>query len=404
MLSEEFCEHFGGCQHCPGISTAKKLVMIERLKSTRAAHPVETRFRQLLGLDLLRLSAALLVVFHHYGWAFGFYRHQDVSPSLSNCAWVGFVGIQIFFVLSGFVIAYSAQNLTASEFVRTRLIRLYPAAWICAACTLIVLLLDGQAIDHLLRKCIDSFCLSPIGPWIDTVYWTLGVELSFYFVIFLLLLARRYNLIDLVMSTIGILSTLCVLYGAGNLRHWFHIPHLGGRYAHQVFGHPVLIILLLPFGTFFALGTLLWLCLFDRVTTARLTVALICFAGGLMEIRVHAGWLTDDFPARHWIAAPAIWTAAVLSIIASVRWNSAFHSRVGVQGARIIRRIGLLTYPLYLVHQFAGYVVITRLRGHLPYVLSAVVTAVLAVAAALAINVFAEEPLQRWLRGRLRHG
>ena len=123
-----------------------------------------------------------------------------------------------------------------------------------------------------------------------------------------------------------------------------------------------------------------------------------------MEIRVHAGWLTDDFSARHWIAAPAIWTAAVLSIIASVRWNSAFHSRVGVQGARIIRRIGLVTYPLYLVHQFAGYVVITRLRGHLPYVLSAVVTAVLAVAAALAINVFAEEPLQRWLRGRLRHG
>jgi peptidoglycan/LPS O-acetylase OafA/YrhL len=375
--------------------------MTAPLKSTRATYPGGTQFRQLLGLDLLRLFAALLVVFHHYGWAFGFYRNDDPAPWLTNHAWVGFVGVQIFFVLSGFVIPYSAKGLTASEFVRTRIIRLYPAAWVCASFTLVVLLLDGQHIDHLLRTCIDSYCLSPVGPWIDTVYWTLGVELSFYFVIFLLLLARRYDLLDVVMSTVGIVSTLCVLYGAGNLRHWFHIPHLGGKYAHQVFGDPVLIILLLPFGAFFALGTLLWLCLFDRVTPTRLIVGVICFTGALMEIRIHASWLTDDYPWRHWIAAPAIWTAAVLCIIAPVRWNSAFHERIGVKGARIVRRIGLITYPLYLLHQYAGYVVITHLRGHLPYMLCAVIATILALAAALAINVFVEEPLQRWLRNRI---
>jgi len=371
------------------------------MPATHAGAGQSRQSRQLLGLDLLRLSAALLVVLHHYGWAFGWYRHLNVAPRLANYAWVGFVGVQIFFVLSGFVIPYSAQRLTAREFVQSRLIRLYPAAWICATCTLMVLLLDGQKIEPFVRKCIDSYCLSPIGPWLDTVYWTLGVELSFYSVIFLLLLARRYDLIGIVMSVIGVLSTICILYGAGNLRGWFHIRHLGGRYAHQVFGQPVLILLLLPFGTFFALGTLLWLCLFDRVTKARLITALICFAGGLMEVRVHAGWLTDDFPSRQWIAAPLVWSLAVVTIIASVRWNANFHSKVGVKGARIIRRIGLMTYPLYLLHQFAGYVVITHLRAHLPYVFCVILAAVLSLAAALAISLFAEEPLQRWLRKRI---
>jgi peptidoglycan/LPS O-acetylase OafA/YrhL len=360
--------------------------------------PAGNRPRQLLGLDLLRFLAAMLVVFHHYGWAFGIYWHKGVAPRLADYAWVGFVGVQIFFVLSGFVIAYSAQRVTPINFIRSRFMRLYPAAWVCTACTLLVSFLGHHPFDHQIKSSVDSFLLSPIGPWVDGVYWTLGVELSFYFIIFLLLVTRNFHRIDIVMSTVGMISTLCVLYAAGNLHHWFHIPHLGGRYANQVFNIRILSLLLLPFGCFFALGTLIWRCLFDRVTLSRLIMILICFAGGLIETRVHAGWVADDFPSRHWIAAPAIFTVAVLLIVASVRWNVAFHQKVGAKGARVIRRIGLLTYPLYLLHQRAGDVLIEHLRAHLPYVYCAVLAGMFSLSAAFAINVYAEEPLQRLLR------
>ena len=45
----------------------------------------------------------------------------------------GWIGVQIFFVISGIVIANSAQSATPFRFAVSRFLRLYPAAWIAAA-------------------------------------------------------------------------------------------------------------------------------------------------------------------------------------------------------------------------------------------------------------------------------
>ena len=48
-------------------------------------------------------------------------------PELTPIAWVGWVGVEIFFELSGFVIAYSAEGASAFVFFRSRFFRLMPA-------------------------------------------------------------------------------------------------------------------------------------------------------------------------------------------------------------------------------------------------------------------------------------
>ncbi len=88
-------------------------------------------------LDLLRFGAALgVAVFHltFWSWAWsstgtaaGFEHYVSAGLQFQSAApftWFGWVGVEIFFVISGFVIANSASNSSATEFLFGRALRL----------------------------------------------------------------------------------------------------------------------------------------------------------------------------------------------------------------------------------------------------------------------------------------
>ena len=92
------------------------------------------------GLDLLRFAAAFSVMVYHlafWSWAFpagqvalaskGVANFQD-WPLITSAGWIG---VQIFFVISGFVIATSAANATATRFFISRFTRLVPSSEGC---------------------------------------------------------------------------------------------------------------------------------------------------------------------------------------------------------------------------------------------------------------------------------
>src|SRR5712675_1260110 len=73
-----------------------------------------------------------------------FFAADVQFPNAAPYTWFGWVGVEIFFVISGFVIANSASKSSATEFLVGRALRLYPAVWVCATATLLVLVLFGS--------------------------------------------------------------------------------------------------------------------------------------------------------------------------------------------------------------------------------------------------------------------
>src|SRR5689334_11964274 len=176
------------------------------------------------GLDGVRFCAACMVMAVHFCYSSWVEKwsisHRIIGdglafPELYSGTWFGWIGVQIFFVLSGFVIAYSGERSTALEFAQNRILRLYPAAWVCATITALTLLFLGlMSPGELLRPWLASMTLYPVRPWIDPVYWTLGIEMSFYSIVFLLLLCRSFHLLEWAVLTIGFASSFFWIFGA----------------------------------------------------------------------------------------------------------------------------------------------------------------------------------------------
>src|SRR5882724_4206152 len=91
-------------------------------------------------LDGLRFLAALMVIAFH----FGFRGHAESGylsldfPELSPVVRYGYLGVPLFFMISGYVIPWSIKGRTLRYFAAHRFIRLYPTFWFCLVFTLLV--------------------------------------------------------------------------------------------------------------------------------------------------------------------------------------------------------------------------------------------------------------------------
>src|ERR1700683_4879328 len=89
-------------------------------------------------LDLLRFGAALSVALYHVcKWPAGGHALQSVTQ-------FGFLGVDVFFMISGYVILMTAEFRTPVEFAKSRIARLYPTFWISVAVTSVALSVTGE--------------------------------------------------------------------------------------------------------------------------------------------------------------------------------------------------------------------------------------------------------------------
>ena len=65
---------------------------------------------------------------------------------------------------------------------------------------------------------------------------------------------------------------------------------------------------------------------------------------------------------------------------------------LGPRGVMITRELGLITYPLFLVHQIVGYVAIGAFQRFLPDTASMVLVWLCAIAVSRSINVSLKNP------------
>jgi peptidoglycan/LPS O-acetylase OafA/YrhL len=328
---------------------------------------VEDRERY-FGIDLLRMYAASLVVLNHFG-IFAWNTPSMASdpkwvafPSLVPASWFGWVGVEIFFVISGFVIAASAQHATPMGFVKNRVIRVAPALWICSTLALLVQVASGQALYGMLAAYFRSIFLAPVGPYIDGVIWTLVVEAVFYFLIFMTLLAAKFDRIHFIAGVLGTASAAFLLFFA--CATYFHDIPVFSTIA-SICGRFYFKLLLLRYGVFFASGILLWYG-FDR-GFGRSTLSLITFfvAFCIVEIVIQnieynqmilirsGDQATVEPLLFRSILAVMVWVCGVVSLVISVVFKSKIYHRLK-NYKNLLRDVGLLTYPIYLNHFSLG--------------------------------------------------
>jgi exopolysaccharide production protein ExoZ len=147
-------------------------------------------FMLIVRLQYMRAIAAFSVMFFHASFYLNSNRDNAV-PFQFFGYWFGNFGVTLFFAISGYLMAMLANRTDPVKFLAHRLIRIYPIYWIVASLNLCFryIIHYGPVFDPL------AFGLIPGGPhyYLLGVEWTLPFELTFYMIVFLVILfyARR---------------------------------------------------------------------------------------------------------------------------------------------------------------------------------------------------------------------
>ncbi|MBP2447102.1 acyltransferase family protein [Rhizobium leguminosarum] len=357
----------------------------------------DTASPYIYGIDALRFVCALMVTVFHLGfasWASPLYLRPYKMPAIENVAQPGWVGVELFFVISGLVIINSAASATAMSFLKGRILRLYPAVWICASLTLIFIAtqdLNRRVIKNYLR----SITLYPGGPWIDGQYWTLACEICFYALVFILCATGKRARMPGLALGLSLASTAFIA-----LLNAFPDSEILAIFTDTAWRA-------VPFyyGCQFAIGIYIYIWLLSRTRMSPISwMGLICaLVTGATQIYMAAGSTSDrtlDAAGHSFSPLPAIliWAAGLFFIAASVGYSRQI-SRLPKAFLQSVKTLGLMTYPLYLLHFAIGIQLLDWLTDLGMTPLPALGLAVAIVCAmSLVVCKWGEPPIRRVLR------
>ena len=366
-------------------------------------------------LDGLRGVAALLVLWYHVNEGYGFAGYVNgVSDGLVTVFNHGYLAVDFFFILSGFVIGYAYDDrwqhgFTQKAFCKRRLIRLHPLVMLGAVIGLVTFLLQGGvqwdgshvATSLVMLSLLCAMFMIPAIPGaayevrgngemfpLNGSAWSLFFEYIGNILYFLLL--RRLS--TKALGTLG-----CIL---GVLLAWFTIGDVTGLGSFGV-GWTLdgmnfwggLLRMLFPYTVGMWISRVFrpakvkgafWLC--SAALTALFAVPHIS-SEGLLSLNgaFEAFCIIIAFPSLVWIAAS--------------------EKATGKRTLQLCKWLGDLSYPLYIVHYPFMYLFYAWLIRHEIYTFEACWQLSLAVMvwnivlAWICLKLF-DEPVRRYLSRR----
>jgi peptidoglycan/LPS O-acetylase OafA/YrhL len=354
--------------------------MSSRSPATPGPTHVQQRSDRFRLLDGLRFVAALAVLgFHLLARATDVWGPpvDQAFPTLSQYAAYGTLGVEFFFIISGFVILMTAWDRSLATYTASRIARLFPAYWagvVLSGLLLVVLWPQGRPTD--LGQVLVNLTMMQEG-WgvhrLEGVYWTLWIELRFY------VLMGVFMLIGLTRARIMAFCALWPLAAA----------------VAATTDSPLLQTILMPtYAPLFAGGMMLYFIAREgHSLLAWLVVgANAVFAANAADHGA-VGRIDKITAVEH---SPVVVWAVVLGCFAVVALASL--TRLRRVNWKWLTTLGALTYPLYLVHEFWGKYVIHLLTPRL----SKHVVLLIAVAVALALAWTIHRAVERPFAGPLR--
>jgi len=320
------------------------------------------------GIDGLRALAVTMVVLHHFTYRWTAEQLHFASPVGVGVPF-GSLGVDLFFVISGYCIAMTAERApNARTFWLRRLSRIIPAFTVCVLITALATRVLDPVRAPASWSAVGANLLwlpafSSHVPMVDGAYWTLIVEMKFY-LLFAIMLAAGRSPRNATWIFIGFVVIGYAL--------WIAQPVLPLK--PKVMSNLFKQNLIFPYGLFFALGL-----------TLR-----------LMNNRwLHAGIIVASLVTMWPQGQDGV--LLVLLVLAAV-----VLTRRDISLPRFVTYIGFISYPIYLLHQDAGVALLRSLAATVPwsYPRIALVIAVIVATAAL-VSVLVEHRFRRRLESLL---
>lgn len=315
-------------------------------------------------IQVLRFAAALYVTLFHitHWWNY----NEDSFPKLFQ---FGYGAVDLFFVISGFVIVQSAYALkpgwaSSFEFLKNRLGRIYPAYWLFLLLFIVTGMVDvsGRTWGGFLR----AFFLIPGYKSIIITTWTLRYEMYLYFLMALVVINRKFKYVLYFLFGLALLANIMKLLAP--LLHTWQIPIYGlyNEFMLEIF-----------------IGAAIWL-LYQKVPVwLAVGLSIIGLAWFFTPIKTHTSHLLDF----------GIPSAMLIMGLTALE----FHQKVNVPEVLVL--LGNASYSLYILHTPVISVVLKNINiqyatNKLVLLLVVVMVLILAVCSYLYI----EKPILRWLK------
>jgi peptidoglycan/LPS O-acetylase OafA/YrhL len=356
-------------------------------------------------LDGFRFVAITLVIVYHYCYRFAppfttenFYPYV-FRPTVFQ---YGFYGVQLFFVISGFVIFKTLESTqTFSSFFKKRLVRLWPALLVCSVITYgATFVMDADYLFPFFHTStvlcfIPSLTMTTPAIWnfilqrtdlmyIDGVHWSLFTEMVFYVLVSIAYFLRpgsflkNWSIFVFVTTAVRVITTpkLSFLFPE-SVNTIFSIVYQ--YYFWLTLNHLV----------YFSVGILFY----HRYSTggySRLSLVLIGF------LCVLEFYFVGDNVLRVFLL---IIISAFLMLIYRANW-------LKILGHKYIAWVGMVSYPLYLLHENIGIMLIKNLSllaGPIvaPAFLPLMVTLLMVILASI-VFMYVEKPASAFFRRRLK--
>jgi peptidoglycan/LPS O-acetylase OafA/YrhL len=331
-------------------------------------------------LDGLRFVAAMMVVAYHFTamqhvWGRPVERIFPHQPAA-----YGWLGVYLFFLISGFVICMSSWGRGVGAFWVSRAVRLYPAYWFSVVAVAVVLTV-WPYVDRPVgwRNTLVNLTMvqEPMrAPDVAEVYWTLWAEIRFY-----------------------LLFTLVVWSGLTYRRVVaFCLVWLGAVTAAKAAlpGGIVHTVLMTDYAPLFVAGVAFYLMHRFRPTLLLWGIVAASFLLSLPAMRYRVSLEADAYNPhpRQWPAVVLLTACFLLVAAVALGWLHWLRGRWLVV-------MGAMTYPFYLLHLDLGGTIIYVWQHRVPAPL--LVTAVTGAMVLLAwlVHRYLERPFAPLMRRAL---
>jgi len=329
----------------------------------------------ILSIQYLRGIAALLVVLSHIAW-------KNIQAGGSTMHWwheAGTFGVDIFFIISGYIMVYITQNMHQKPhniriFLKKRFIRIIPLYWFYTLIALAIFILMPERVNSAGggTDILKSFFLLPLASnenYLIGVGWTLHYEFLFYILFsFGLILSRKTG--NIVVVSAILFSVLFSIF----------IPMDGMSYIFYTFLNDIFIE--------FALGIFLYFILL-QVKNIHWVLSLSSIILGILSFYyLHTG---GNFTGVHHIDTG---TSAFLICFGMLSFEYLWKKRE----CKLLTILGNSSYSIYLLHPFilvAVVMISSKLENILPLSenLLIIIMLISSLVGGYISHVFIEKPL-----------